>query len=159
MNEELTMIYQIRWIVFRLTTYLFLVMSAYSCAQSTGTSGPQSNTIQTPSPFDPSMNTTNPSATAAQSQNPYLGSVPTDPLVPGVLPLSLDDAVRHALKANLGLIDSQQMTAEMRAERLKALSALLPHLSAEASEVFQTMNYDTIGAEKLALPNNIGPFT
>jgi len=47
----------------------------------------------------------------------------------------------------------------MRADRLKALSALLPHLSAEAGETFQTLSYDTIGAEKLGLPKNIGPYT
>jgi outer membrane protein TolC len=79
--------------------------------------------------------------------------------VPGVLSLSLDDAVKRALRSNLGLIDNQQMTAEAHAARIKALSALLPHLEGAASQNFQTMNWDTIGAQKIGLGNNIGPYS
>lgn len=139
-------------------TYVFFLMSSCGFGQSVGIFGPQSNSITTPRPFDPSSNTTNPSALAVQSQNPYLGSVPSGALVPGVLSLSLEDAIDRALKSNLGLIDSQQMNAQARADQVRALASLLPHLSAEAGQMFQTLSYDTIGAEKLGLPNNVGPF-
>ncbi len=87
------MFHELRTIMFRIVKYALFVLSACGYAQSTGSYSPASNSIQTPGPFDPASNTTNPSALAVQSQNPYLGSVPTDPLVPGVLSLSLDEAV------------------------------------------------------------------
>ena len=87
-----------------------------------GTSG----SIATPRPINPAAATTNPSARATQALNPYLGSVPDGKLVPGVLSLSLDDAIDHGLKFNLGLIDSEQADATVRAQRERALSALLP---------------------------------
>jgi outer membrane protein TolC len=158
MNRENTMKRERLLRLALLLAFTFFVMSSCGFAQSTGSSSQMSNSIETPRPFDPATNTTNPSALAVQSQNPYLGSVPSGPLIPGVLSLSLDDAIARALKANLGLIDSQQLNAQARADRIRGLSALLPHLSAEAGQVFQTLSYDTIGAEKLGLPNNVGPF-
>ncbi len=128
-------------------------------AQSTGQYSALSNSISTPRPFDPSSNTTNPSALAVQSQNPYLGSVQAVPLVPGVLSLSLEEAVQYALKANLGLVDTEQEHAQSRAGRMRALSFLLPHLSAEAVQDFRNFPVNTIGGQKLDLPNIIPTFS
>ena len=127
-------------------------------AQSTNTLGPLSNTISTPRPFDPGTNTTNPSALAVQSQNPYLGSVPAGPLIPGVLSMSLHDTVARALKSNLGLIDTEEDHVQSRAARLRAISLLLPQLTAEATTTFRNFSVNTIGAQKLGLPNLIGNF-
>lgn len=116
--------------------------------------------IPTPRPLDPATNSTNPSAAATQSQNPYLGSVPSVPLVPGSRPLSLDQAVQLALRANLGLIDSKQAHQISEAERLKELAALLPNLYATASQHF-TMTETTAatGGQKVGLPYLIGPYS
>ncbi len=123
--------------------------------QSSSSFSPLSNNISTPRPFDPGTNTTNPSALAVQAQNPYLGSVPTSPLVAGTLELSLTDAVNRGLRANLGLIDTVQDHAQSRAARIRALSTLLPQLSAQLTENFRNFPVNTIGGQKLDLPNMI----
>ena len=128
------------------------------CAQSTSSNSPLSNNIATPRPFDPGTNTTNPSALAVQAQNPYLGSVASRPFTPGVLPLTLVEVVDLGLKANLGLIDTEQEHAQSRAARLRALSVLLPQLNAELVGAFRNFPLNTIGAQKLGLPNMIGNF-
>jgi outer membrane protein TolC len=134
------------------------ILAPALCAQSTSSNSPLSNSIATPRPFDPGTNTTNPSALAAQAQNPYLGSVATRPLTPGVLPLSLTEVVDLGLKANLGLIDTEQEHAQSRAARMRALSVLLPQLNAELVGAFRDFPLTTIGAQKLGLPNMIGNF-
>jgi outer membrane protein TolC len=128
------------------------------CAQSTGNAGPLSNSVATPRPFDPGQNTTNPSALAVQAQNPFLGCVPTGPVVPGTLPLSLHSAVSQALKANLGSIESEQNHVESKAARLRALSTILPQLSAESTETYRNLFADTLGVDKLGFPHLVPPF-
>jgi outer membrane protein TolC len=141
-----------------LTAAAVFVFSCLSLrAQSSGSFSPLSNSIATPRPFDPGSNTTNPSALAAQAQNPYLGSVPIQPLVPGILPLSLHDAVALALRANLGLVDSEQDHAQSRALRMRALSALLPHLSADATQAVQNFPLTLFGAQKTGAAED-GPY-
>ncbi|WP_263378922.1 TolC family protein [Granulicella paludicola] len=132
---------------------LMLTLPAFG--QSSSSFSPLSNSIATPRPFDPGTNTTNPSALAVQAQNPYLGSVPSSPLVPGNLDLSLADVVSRGLRANLGLIDSEQDHAQSRAARMRALSTLLPQLSAQLTEDFRNFPVNTIGGQKLDLPNII----
>lgn len=128
-----------------------LVLSAGARCQSTGATSYSSNSIDTPRPFDPGQNTTNPSALAEQVQNPFLGSVPAGPVVPGVLPLSIHDAVSRALRANLGLIDTQQEDTQAKAARIKALSTLLPQLSADATQDYRNFVENAIGLDG-ALP-------
>lgn len=126
------------------------------CAQSASSFNPLANNIATPRPFD--AGTTSSNALAMQAQNPYLGSVPTSVLVPGVLPLTLSEVVSRALKANLGLIDSEQDHAQSRAARIRAISALLPQLSAELVENYRNFPINTIGGQKLGLPNIISAY-
>lgn len=117
------------------------------------------NSIPTPRPLDPSTNSTNPSTSATQAQNPFLGSITIAPLEPGVRMLSLDDAVQLALRANLGLIDSKQANNAARAARMAALSQLLPHLSAMATEHYvETGSAETSSGLKTGLRHTIGPF-
>ena len=75
-------------------------------------------------------------AAARQSalQNPFLGGAPSGPAKPGVMPLSLADAVNRGLKYNLGILISGQATQQARAAKIRALSRLLPQISAGASE-------------------------
>src|SRR5438445_13403206 len=60
----------------------------------------------------------------------YNGSVPTGAATPDVLPLSLSDAIARGLKYNLGVVTSGQNIRASRAARLRALSQLLPNVTA-----------------------------
>jgi len=71
---------------------------------------------------------------AAGNQSPYSGSVPSDKLKAGVLDLSVDDAIDRGLKYNLGIVLSGQATAQAKAARLEALSALLPQINGSLRE-------------------------
>jgi len=138
-----------------LTLLCALSLSVCARAQSA-----RVNSIPTPHPLDPATNSTNPSASATQSQNPYLGSVTVLPLQPGVVKLSLADAVKYALRANLGLIDSSVARTEARAQRLRAMSQLLPHLEGTISQHYTVLNsIAATGGQKVGLPANIGPYS
>ena len=119
---------------------------------------PSSNTVNTPRPFDPGQNSTNPSAFAVQGQNPFLGSVPTGVVVPGVLSLSLRSAVNLALRANLGFIDAEQEHQQTRAARMRALSVLLPQVGVESTEDYRNLVSDVLGVPKLGLPHTVPAF-
>jgi hypothetical protein len=79
---------------------------------------PSGYSISTPRPINPAAGTTNPSALATQGQNPYLGSTPSGKATDEVIPLTLRAAIERGLRYNLGLIESSQSTAEVRAQRL-----------------------------------------
>src|SRR2546428_10167613 len=98
---------------------------------------PLGYSVTTPRPISPAEGTTTPSAQASQRQNPYLGSVPSKNTGTKI-ELSLKGAIERGLRYNLGLIESKQASAEVRAERVRALSALLPQLSAGAARVTKT---------------------
>ena len=55
--------------------------------------------------------------------SPFAGSVPAK-LVPGVMPLSLQDAIDRGLKQNLGLLLSNADIRSARGQRWEQLSAL-----------------------------------
>lgn len=125
---------------------------AYSPA-GTENGSTSSGSIATPRPINPATGTTNPSARATQTLNPYLGSISVGPLVPGEMKLSLEDAIARGLKFNLGLIENQQAGATVRAQRERALSALLPQISARAQQTYQQLSYKELG---LKLPAKAG---
>lgn len=60
--------------------------------------------------------------------------------------------------AALGLLNVEQDHSQSRAARMRALSVLLPQLSAEAAEVFRNFPVNTIGGQKLGLPGLISNF-
>ena len=136
---------------------LLLQAAAGAMAQSVG--GYPANSIPTPRPLDPATNSTNPSASATQSQNPYLGSVPMGPADAASRPISLKQAVQMALRSNLGLVDAEQQSASQRAARVRALSALLPHLDASASQHYAMASSIPAGGRELALPYVVGPLS
>ena len=106
---------------------------------------PLSYSIATPRPINPAAGSTNPSALATQSLNPYLGSIPSGKLTPGEIKLTLQDAVRRGLEFNLGLVESNQADAAVQAERARAFSALLPQISARAEQSFEQLSLSSIG--------------
>src|SRR5580704_1607368 len=133
----------------RTLSLTFVVLSSLiAWAQSPG---PLGYSIATPRPISPAEGTTNPSAQATQRQNPYLGSVPSKNT--GIrIELSLKGALDRGLRYNLGLIEANQASADVRAERLRALSALLPQLEARARQGYENLSYKEIGLKLPPIP-------
>lgn len=79
------------------------------------------------------------------SLDQFNGSGRTDPLVPGVIKLSILDAMDRGLKHNLGLLLSQQQVGAARAQHWRNLSALLPNVTINSSETLQQINLAAFG--------------
>ncbi len=78
------------------------------------------------------------------------------PKVPaGPITLTLADAVRRGLEANLGAISASDNVRAARAQRIQALSALLPNISANASDTVTQVNLAAYGFQ-FKLPANSG---
>jgi outer membrane protein TolC len=92
----------------------------------------------------------------------FAGSVPAK-LVPGILPLSLQDAVDRGLKQNLGLLLSNADIRSARGQRWEQLSALLPHVAASPYVAESKINIDEVGfagfAARFNISPSIGPFS
>lgn len=87
-------------------------------------------------------------------------SAPAVVPVPGALRLSLRDAVARGLEYNLTALIEDQQRRIATGGRLQALSALLPHVSANVRESAQVINTAAFGFSGFGdLPNIIGPFT
>ncbi|HEU4414581.1 MAG TPA: TolC family protein [Candidatus Angelobacter sp.] len=133
---------------FKLSVFLFL--AAMAAGAQLPTSGPA-----TPEPQSPTLNIPEP-----PGLDSFNGSGKVDKLVPGVIQLSLLDAMDRGLKHNLGLLLSQQQTDLARAQIRRQLSSLLPNISGNASE---TVNQINLAAFGIPLPPGltspvVGPF-
>jgi outer membrane protein TolC len=129
-----------------------LLLGSRAAGQS-NPSNPLDYSVSTPRPINPAGDSTNPSARATQTLNPYLGSVPDARITAGEMKLSLSEAIERGLRFNLGLIDSTQADATARAQRERALSALLPQISARAQQTYQDLSFRELG---LKLPAKAG---
>jgi outer membrane protein TolC len=127
------------------------LLAASGLIASGQTIGPLGYSVATPRPINPAEGTTNPSARATQRQNPYLGSVPSKNTGTRI-ELSLSGALERGLRYNLGLIESNQTSADVHAERLRALSTLLPQLSAQGRQGYENLSYKEIGVKLPPLP-------
>jgi outer membrane protein TolC len=74
------------------------------------------------------------------------------------LRLSLDDAIQRGLKNNLGVLERETTSRLTRADRIRALSALLPTVTGSVSENVQQNNIATFGFRFPGIPKIIGPF-
>ncbi len=94
--------------------------------------------------------------------SPFAGSVPAK-LVPGIMPLSLRDAIDRGLKQNLGLLLSHADIRSARGQRWEQLSALLPHVTAAPYVAESKLNVDEAGfaglASLLHISPSVGPFS
>jgi outer membrane protein TolC len=124
---------------------------AFGLAAWGQTEGPLGYSVATPRPISPAEGTTTPSAQATQRQNPYLGSVPFKN-TGARIGLTLRSAIERGLRYNLGLIEANQASADVRAERLRALSALLPQLEARARQGYENLSYKEIGLKLPPIP-------
>jgi outer membrane protein TolC len=103
------------------------------------------------------------SGLTAQQTNIFQGSVPGGPASPTPLALGLEDAIQRGLKFNLGLLERQTASQTARAERIQALSALLPQVTGTLSETEEQLNLKTLGFifapnPYLTIPPIVGPF-
>ena len=130
--------------------------ATFAAAQTASTAG--SGSVPTPRPINPATNTTNPSTRAGQLQNPFLGSTPEPLASETALTISLADAIRRGLLYNLGLIDASTSSAAARATRLRALSSLLPTVSAHAAKVWEELSLREVGLTLPGLPSTTGNF-
>ena len=120
-----------------------LLASAEVSAQSGGTS----------SPGQPIPGT--------QGVSPFAGSTPSA-AVPGVLPLSLKNAIERGLKQNLGALLSNSDIRAARGERWQQLSALLPQVTANPYVADSKINLGELGFASVpgfSLPTAVGPFS
>jgi outer membrane protein TolC len=93
--------------------------------------------------------------------SPFAGSVPTK-LVPGVLPLSLPEAIDRGLKQNLGLLLLHAEIRSARGQRWEQLSALLPHVTAAPYVAESKINLAELGLTSvggISIPPSVGPFS
>jgi outer membrane protein TolC len=130
------------------------LMAQTSSGSSAGFGGGSSSGESTNNTFSP------PSVPAAPPQSAFQGSVATQPVTPGVLPLGIRDAVLMGLKNNLGLILSGQNANQAGGQRLQYLQKLLPTVDGTFKESVQQVN---LKAEGLTLnlpgfPSIVGPF-
>ena len=90
----------------------------------------------------------------------FQGSVAEEKPTPGVLPLTMKDALDRGLKYNLGIILGGQGERSAAAARLRALSDLLPKVNARTAENIQQINLAAFGFPVPAgSPAVIGPFS
>jgi len=89
----------------------------------------------------------------------YQGSVPEGTIVSGSLRLSMADAVKRGLQANLGVITSDVASSTVRAQRLQALSQMLPQISVSAGETVTQTNLAAYGLGSITgkLKSVLGP--
>ena len=93
------------------------------------------------------------------AQNPFDGSVPSAEATPGVLALSLPDALKRGLQHNLGLLIRADAAQSARGEQWRALSMLLPNVSGRLTENRQQLNLATFGISAPGIPKIVGPFS
>src|SRR5712692_803409 len=92
------------------------------------------------------------------AQSSFRGSVASGQATAAPLMLSLQDAIDRGLKNNLGVLERDNGSRTARAERVKALSALLPNVTGSVSESAQQIDLATFGFRFGGFPTIIGPF-
>lgn len=97
-------------------------------------------------------------ALPSSSQNPLAGSVPAK-LEPGVLNISLSEAIERGLRQNLGALLSSEDIWSARGDRWTQLSKLLPNVTTQSSVVVSQIDLATYGLTLPGIPAVVGPFS
>jgi outer membrane protein TolC len=158
-----------------------LLLSAWNVMAQSASSGarvqqvplsgrPGANTVSTQqnanSSSGSSANTIN---TSIQVQGKYQGSVPDPHDTGSALNLTLEDAIHRGLQYNLGAVSANTALRQVRAQRLAALSHLLPNINASLSMTEQKTDLEALGLSNSTLdsggrklpftfPTTVGPF-
>jgi outer membrane protein TolC len=146
--------------VLRIITVLLLSfgLPAAAAAQQDGSTF-ELGSIATPRTINPATNSNTPSTLAGQQQNPFLGSVPNGVLSATPIDLSFQDAIERGAHFNLGVIEDQSSLRQAQAQRLRALSALLPNVSTLLRQNLDELNRVAIGLKIPGLPASTGQFS
>lgn len=115
--------------------------------------------ISTPRTINPAVNSNTPSSLAGQQQNPFLGSVPAGQASATPVDLSLKEAIDRGLRFNLGVIENQTSLRQAQAQRLRALSALLPDVGTLVRQNLNQLSTAAIGLKTRAIPLSTGQFS
>lgn len=99
-----------------------------------------------------------PALQEGSAQGPFSGSIVSDKVVPGSIPITLLDAINRGLRFNLGLYTSQTSQQGVQAARLQSLANLLPNINARATDTLQQVNLATFGISVPGFPSIVGPF-
>jgi len=91
-------------------------------------------------------------SSSVQVQGAYSGSVPSAQTPGAPLQLSLAEALRRGLEANLGTVGYQNATRQARAQQKLALSALLPNVNGYALITEEDLNLASLGFTSIKLP-------
>ena len=139
----------------------FVLLFAAAALPASAQSVPGPVTPDATSTASPSSSSSSSPSAPSQSPSPYQGSVPGK-LEPGVVPVSLQDAINRGLKTNLGLLLSSQDVQSARGERWKQLSALLPNVTTtsyvEGSQVDLAEFGFSFKFSGITIPTIVGPF-
>ncbi|HEY2497665.1 MAG TPA: TolC family protein [Candidatus Angelobacter sp.] len=143
--------------------YIIIVLAGIAGASLRGkaqqnTASFELGSIATPRTINPAANSTTPSSLAGQQQNPFLGSVPTGTVSSEPVALSLNDAITRGLRYNLGVIENQASLRQAQAQRLRALSAMVPSVSGLLRQNLDDLNRVAIGLKIPGLPAATGQF-
>lgn len=117
-----------------------------------GRQAPGSVTTQQQAAPSPGANVVN---SSVQIGGDFQGSVQGDKTPAGPVTVTLNDAVKLGLTANLGVLTADDSARASRAQRLRALSDLLPYVSIDASETSTQVNLAAFGF-KFSLPPGLG---
>ena len=139
--------------------FSFLLAISWSSvqAQAPGQNGPSGGSTQSSSAAVATSSTPAPQ-TGDQS---FQGSVPQGQASANPIELTLGDAIHRGLKANLGFLTSEQSSREIRAQRLRALSILLPKVTGQVNAVDQQINLQALGFlfSVPGIPTIVGPYS
>jgi outer membrane protein TolC len=130
-----------------------------AAAQQTPDTSLELGSISTPRTINPAVNTTTPSSLGGQQQNPFLGSVPTGTATNEVIELSLADAIDRGLKFNLGVVENQASLRQVQAQKLRALSNMVPNVSALLRQNLDQLSTVAIGLKIPGVPRSTGQFS
>lgn len=97
--------------------------------------------------------------TASAQSSALLGSIPSGPASNEVIKLGLRDAIKMALRYNLGQIETQENVHAVRGQRLQALSFLLPQVNAGVAENVEQATTAPLGIRAPIIPFVVGPFS
>jgi len=97
-------------------------------------------------------------------QGAYQGSIPAGKATDTAVTLTLQDALQRALKYNFGVVTATENARAASAERIAALSELLPSINAGAQATLQQSSLSALGLRPatfpghLPVPSVIGPY-
>ncbi len=127
--------------------------------------GNNAGTVDTQQTASPSGGVATVNSTIQVSGN-LQGSVLRRNLPPGPITLTLAEAVKQGLQANLGSVTASNSVRAARANRIQELSALLPNISANLSETETQVNLAAYGFQfkipaglNFAIPTVVGPYS